>query len=259
MAGSPAKLSTLFEGMDQNEKKPESAPAQTQAQDASVGRALVSLEVAFETPQDAVRAYTQNVGVGQIAIATKDTFPKGMQLTVKLRVPVWQGPLVTVGKVTWSREGAMGLAFTALKPDEQEKLTRLVLDHTSKLDRVKRQFTRLMEQPVAAKVSGRYTALVQLADEMMNDTVAELLNEGSLVATSDPAAGSKPNLIVAEMATAVAVAEKHPKVPLVMVNVSGPNELALNRMPFLPAKAFVPRPATPARIAQAVHQLVRVR
>ncbi|HLL53842.1 MAG TPA: PilZ domain-containing protein [Myxococcaceae bacterium] len=257
MAGSPANLSSLFEGMDQNEKKPQTAPEQ--AQEALVGRAPVALEVAFETPQDAVRAYTQNVGVGQIAIATKDTFPKGMQLTVKLRVPGWQFPLVTVGKVTWSREGAMGIAFTALKPDEQEKLTKLVLDHTSKLDRVKRQFTRLMEQPVAAKVTGRCTALVQLADEMMNDTVAELLNEGHVVATSDPASGSNPNLIVADMATAVAVAEKHPKVPLVMVNASGPNELALNRMPFLPAKAFVPRPATPQRIAQTVQQLVRAR
>lgn len=225
----------------------------------SVERAHVALEVEFESAADAVRAYSENVGVGQLALATRDTLPKGVELTVKVRVPAWTVPLVATGKVTWSRADAMGLALTDLKPGEGLRLRQLMLDHTSRLDRVKRQFTRLLEQPVPAKVTSRWTTLVRLQDEMLTDAVSELLNEGSVVATSEPRSGSQPNLIVAEVATAAQVLDSFTRVPVVMVNVSGPNELALSRLPFIPAKAFVPQPATPAKIVQAVAQVIRGR
>ena len=250
----PDQLSALFDDLNLQQDGKQAQPATTLEH-----RAHVALEVAFETPAEAVKAYSENVGVGQLSIAAKDVFPKGVEVSLKVRVPGWATPLMTTGKVTWSRPGAMGLAFVSLQQSERELLHKLVMDNTTKLDRVKRQFSRMMEQAVPAKVTARFTALVRMADEMLADGVAELLNESHLFATTNSTHGSRPNLVVLDVGGARALDEAFRQLPVVMVNMAGPNELALNRLPFMTVKGWVPKPATPAKIVQAVGQIVRLR
>jgi hypothetical protein len=222
-------------------------------------RALVALEVAFQTPGDAVRAYSENVGVGLLALTTNQTLRKGSELTLRVRVPGWTTPLLACGKVTWSRPDAMGIAFLDLALAEQDRFRKLVLAHTTMLERMRRQFSRQVEQPVAALVSTRRTALVRLQNELFSDVVAELLNENGYVAVSDFASGSKPNVIVAEPTTAGLLQGTFKLVPLVLVNSNNPNELARARMPQMRARAYVPRPASAGRILQALQQVFHER
>jgi hypothetical protein len=140
-------------------------------------RALVSLDVAFSTPRQVVEAYSEAVGVGQIALQTNDTLRKGTELTVRMRVPGWAAPIQACGRVTWSRADAMGIAFTQLSADEKQRLEQLVQENTTLMERVKRQLSRQVERPVPAHVRAQRTTLLQLQDEMLSDVVAELLGQ----------------------------------------------------------------------------------
>ena len=222
-------------------------------------RALVSLDVVFASAADAVKAYSENVGVGQIAVLTNDTLRKGTEVTVRVRVPGWTSPLQACGKVTWSRADAMGVAFTDLPGPEKDRIHKLVLEHTTLMERMKRQLGRQTEQPVPAKVSSRQTTLVQLRDEMFADVITEVLGESGFIAVSDPGAGSKPNVIVADLETAPPMVNEFKRVPLVLVNSGGPQDLIRARMPNLRARAYVPRPASPAQVLQAVRQVFGAR
>jgi len=218
-------------------------------------RALVALEVAFATPRQAVESYSEMVGVGQIAVLTNDTLRKGSELTVRLRIPGWAVPVQAFGKVTWSRPDAMGIAFTELKQEEKQRLQQLVLENTTLMERMKRQLSRQVERPVPASVKTQRTALLRLQDEMFSDVVAELLGQHGYVAVTDPLHGSRPNIIVAEPSSAAPLVSTFKAVPLVMMNASGPNDLAKARLPYVRARAYVPRPATPAKVLQAVQRV----
>jgi len=251
----PDQLSVLFEDLNLQTDAKSGQPEQPSLEH----RAQVALDIAFETPAEAVKAYSENVGVGQLALITRDVFPKGVEVSLRLKVPGWGPSLRTLGKVTWSRPGAMGLAFVALAPTERERLRTLVMTNTSTLDRVRRQFSRSAEHAVPAKVTARFTALVGLADEMLADAVVELLNESHVFATTNATQGSRPNLVVLDAGGARALPEVFRPLPAVMVNMGGPNDLAINRLNHLTVKGWVPRPATPAKIVQVLNQFVRPR
>lgn len=220
-------------------------------------RATVSLEVAFQTEGDIVRAYTQDLGVGGISILTTEALPRGTEVTLQLRVPGWSFPVRVGGKVVWSRGDAMGIAFKDIRPDDYDRLRKLVLDYTSPIDRARSRLGYRDEEPVSATVTSRKTALVQLTDEKFTDVVADLLSLSGVVAVSDWISGSRPNVIVAERATACSVPVTFQTVPVVLANTSGPNELLGSRAALLHAVAFVPRPASAVKIVEAVKDVFR--
>jgi hypothetical protein len=217
-------------------------------------RAQVAIEVSFQTAADAVRGYSENVGVGQIAVLTNSPLRKGSEVTVRLRVPGWL-PLLTVGKVTWSRADAMGLALTGLTPADHERLRKLVLDNTTMVERMRRQFSRQLEQPVPATVTSRVTVLVLLEDALLADAALEALNASGYVAVSEAGAGSRPNVLVAELATLGSAGGLLKSAPLVLANANGPNDLAYARMPHLRVKVFAGRPTSAMKVVQAINQI----
>jgi uncharacterized protein (TIGR02266 family) len=218
-------------------------------------RALVALEVSFATPRQAVEAYTETVGVSSIAVLTNHTMKKGTELTVRLSVPGWPAPVQASGKVTWSRPDAMGIAFTDLKADQKQRLQQMVLENTTLMERMKRQLSRQVERPVAASVRTLRTTLLQLQDELFSDVVAELLNQNGFVAVTDALNGSRPNVIVAEPDTLGPLVAAYKTVPLVVVNASGPNDMAKARLPYVRARAYVARPASAAKVFQAIQRV----
>lgn len=222
-------------------------------------RALVALEIAFATAKEAVQGYSETVGVGQLAVLTNQTLRKGSELTLRILVPGWSAPMTTVAKVTWSRPDALGIALTELSPEQKELWRKLVIENTTMVERMKRQFSRQTEHPVPAKVTTRRTVLVQLADEMLADVILELLNQSGYVAGADPATGSRPNILVAELATVPAVTNIFKALPLVLVNAAGPNDLARARLPHLRPRAFVAKPVSAARVLQAINQVFQGR
>jgi len=218
-------------------------------------RARVSLEIQFASPGDAVKAYSETAGVGQFAVLTNEALRKGTEVTVRVQVPGWATPLKAQGKVTWSRVDAMGLALKVLCGADKRRLQSLVMAHRPWMTRMKQQFGQQTAQAMPAKVSSRQTTLVRLEDALLADVVCEVLDENGFIAVADPARGSLPNVLVVDLAMARSVTDTLKRVPVVLVNSSGPNALAHARMPFLRTRAFVPRPATPAQVLQAVRQV----
>lgn len=255
-SGKDGALEGLFEDQDfQTVEEPQAEQALAVRDE----RALVALEIAFNTAKEAVQAYSENVGVGQVAVLTNQTMRKGAELTVRVVVPGWPAPLQTFAKVTWSRPDALGLAFLDETPAQKEAWRKLVLDHTSMVERMRRNFSRQGETPVPAKVATRRAALVRLMDELLSDTVLEMLNQSGYVANTDPASGTRPNVIVGELANAEALLNAFKGVPLVLVGASGPNDLARARKPFLRVRAFVGNPPSAAKVVQAVNQVFQGR
>jgi uncharacterized protein (TIGR02266 family) len=220
-------------------------------------RAAVSLEVAFDSAGDVVRAYTQDVGMGGISIRTPNTLPRHTEVSLQLRVPGWAFPLRAAGKVVWSRADAMGIAFAEVRPEDYDRLRMLVLEQTTALDRARSRYGGRQEQPVPAEVKACNTALVQLADPLFTDIISDLLSLSGFVAVSDWISGSRPDVIVAERATAPAVPVAFQAAPVVVVNASGPGELRGSRAERLNAVAFVPRPASAVRIIEAVKHVLQ--
>jgi uncharacterized protein (TIGR02266 family) len=217
-------------------------------------RAAVALEVAFQSQGELVRAYTQDLGMGGISLWTTEALAPGTEVTLQLRVPGWAFPVRAGGKVVWGREGAMGIAFKEIRPEDYDRLRRLVLEHTW-IDEEGQPLVDRAEQPVSADVTSRRTALVQLSNDPFTEVVSDLLGLSGFVAGSDWMTGSKPDVIIAERATAGAIPAIFQAIPVVMANARGPDDLLGSRVGLLNTVAFVPRPASAVRIVEAVKRI----
>lgn len=236
-------LPNLFEDVE--------APT-TPAQVRTEPRAAIALDVSFASAQDVVKGLNPNMGLGQLAIRTNAAIAKGTLLTVQLRVPGWSTPARLRGKVAWSRADAMGIAFTEVLPTDKQRLSDLVVAHTTVLERVRGRMSARAEEPVQAQVVGRKTALVALKDAMFSDVVTELLDANGIFAISaDAGTGSRPNVIVADLATAAPLSQALVSVPVVLVNAYR-DDLVTPGLRKVRAAAFVPRPASADRVVQAV-------
>lgn len=219
-------------------------------------RAPMKLDVGFSTSGDAARAFstTRDIGTGGISFVTDVPMEKGTVLTLAIAVPGWAVPLRAEATVAWCREGVVGLAFSKLTPELEKQIKALITENSSFLDRLARPFAPRRE-PVRAAVKERLTVvLVRLRDEALTEGIIQGAGAQGYCALTRPA-DTPPSIIVGDSSSALEVTEKHPGVPLILVNISGPESLVGRLSRVVPA-AFVPRPATVERVVSEVARVV---
>lgn len=237
-------------------------------------RADTVLDVSFSTQEEVVRAYSKNIGAGGLAIRTTRALPVDSTVELRIKLPDAPQPLVAHGRVAWSREDGMGVAFTQVTGDAERRLKEMLVQDASLLKRVRsvlnadvkellltdvRELGKVPAPPpqaaAAVEVDRRPPVLVRLSDEKLMALVAELFTQSGLrmVTESDKAAP----VVVVDTGTALEVVGAAARLGtrIVMVNVSGPDSL-LGKLSQLRPAAFVKRPASAAAVLQAVKQLM---
>jgi uncharacterized protein (TIGR02266 family) len=220
-------------------------------------RAAISLEVAFHSREDAAKAYTRDVGTGGLALLTEIPLQEGTKVSLRLKVPGWSDPLAVEGEVLSARDKAVGIAFKDLPEDSEKKLKELVAGSGSFLGRIKTAVAakKAQGEPVAAAIGGRDTILVRLADRSLADGVEEILALDGYLAVESIAPGVTAGLVVCDMDFLPVAMSKHQGIPVVLVNVSGPDALA-GKLAGFRASAFVKRPANASSVCQAVRRVI---
>jgi uncharacterized protein (TIGR02266 family) len=217
-------------------------------------RAPIALEVAFGSREDAARAYTRDIGTGGVAISTSVPFAVGTRMSLQLKVPGWKEAFSVDGEVAWCREGAVGISFKEL-PDEKQKLLRqLVTENTSFLDRLKTKVAS-RKTGVAASMGGRDAVLMRLTDRTLFEAAAEVLLLHGYVVVDDASPGITVGAVVCDMDSISAEATRFPGVPLILVNVSGPDALT-GKLTKVRIATFVKRPGTASTVADAVRRVL---
>src|SRR5262249_40925240 len=90
-------------------------------------RAPARVEVRFKAASDAaaaLRAYSLNFSVGGLCLRTEKTYPIGAELNLFLKFE--ESNFELTGLVAWERRGAIGVRFVNLRPEDRERLERLV-------------------------------------------------------------------------------------------------------------------------------------
>lgn len=217
-------------------------------------RAELALDVQFGTLEAAARACTQtrDVGVGGLSLASDLKLAVGTVLSLKLGIPGVPSPLQVHGKVAWTKEGSLGIAFQELTPEVQESLKSLVANNEGFLGRLRTSLGKPASAPARAVIKGRRNVLLGLPEGDLKEGVLELLALAGLAATDAMADDSlAPNILVADTENVGPLVAKHAQVPLVLVGVSGRGAL-MGKLTALRPQAFVKRPATPSAILEAV-------
>jgi PilZ domain len=217
-------------------------------------RADLALDVQFGTHEAAAKAWTQtrDVSAGGVSLVSDLKLAVGTSLDLKLNVPGMAAVQVH-GKVAWTRDGVLGIAFLDLSPETQESLKSLVASNESFLGRLRSSLAKTASTPARAVIKGRRNVALGLADGDLKEGVLELLALSGLAATSSIDDGLPPNLLVADTDNVGPLVAKHAQVPLILVGVSGPGSL-MGRLASLRPVAFIKRPATPSAIIEAVLQ-----
>ncbi|MFY1825711.1 PilZ domain-containing protein [Myxococcus fulvus] len=239
---------------------------------ARPARADAVLELTFATQDDVVRAYSRNIGTGGLAIRTTRALPVGSTLELRITLPDSAQALRAFGQVAWSREDGMGVAFTQLAPDGEQRLKSFVSQDASLLQRVrgvlktdvmeflKKDVRELGKGPApqaanAVELDTRMPVLVRLSDARLMTLVTELFEQKGLRVVTD---SDKPaRIIIVDTGSALDVLSTaaRPGSRIVMVNVSGPDSL-MGRLSNLSPAAFVKHPASAAAVLLAVEKLL---
>jgi uncharacterized protein (TIGR02266 family) len=219
-------------------------------------RAPLSMEVQFPDEKEMARAMTRDLSPTGVAIATAKPLPVGSRLRMKVKVPGWSEPLAVGGQVMWAKDGSMGVAFQELAADDERRLKDLVLERTSLISKLSAAFGREKEKAAPAVTSSWTSVLLRLSDEVLADVTAELLGVHGFLAFEDPPPEAKPDVVVVDVTTAAAVVRAWRNTPIVMINVSGPEAL-MGELATLRPRGFVRRPASAARIVEAVRSASR--
>ncbi len=230
--------------------------AQETRQIPRVPRAPLSMEVQFPSQGSVAKALTKDVSTGGLALATDRPLPVGSVLNLTVKVPGWPEPLSVKGQVMWVKAGTMGISFQELGPKDQQRLKDLVLENTSVLSKLTSALGH-KEKQASAQVSGWACVVLRLGDEVMADVTAELLGAHGYLVHEDPPPEVHPGLVVGDLRTASALVHRFKGIPLVLVNVSGPEAL-VGDMATLRPRGYVQRPASPARIVEAVRKAVQL-
>nr|UXE44852.1 hypothetical protein Hi04_10k_c3807_00017 [uncultured bacterium] len=222
-------------------------------------RAAVVAEVAFATAQDAARAYstTREVGTGGMTLLTGTPLAKGTSMELSLQVAGWDAPMSVLGEVAWCKDGAVGVAFKNLTPEDTQRLRMLVAEHSSFLDRLRSSLATRGPTPIQAAVTTHRVLIMRLRDKALADAATEILGLNGCFIVEAPPPDIAPHLIVADgdAEFLMPVVVKYPRVPIVLVNVAGPESLMGKLMTLRPS-AYVKKPATPAEILQAVRAVL---
>ncbi|WP_426732227.1 PilZ domain-containing protein [Myxococcus faecalis] len=239
---------------------------------ARPARADAVLELTFATQDDVVRAYSRNIGTGGLAIRTPRALPVGSTLELRITLPDSAQALRAFGQVAWSREDGMGVAFTQLAPDGEQRLKAFVAQDASLLQRVrgvlKTDVMELLKKDVrelgkgpapqaanAVELDTREPVLVRLSDARLMALITELFEQKGLRVVTD---SDKPaRIIIVDTGSALDVLSTaaRPGSRIVMVNVSGPDSL-MGRLSNLNPAAFVKHPASAAAVLVAVERLL---
>ncbi|MCK8501010.1 MULTISPECIES: PilZ domain-containing protein [Myxococcus] len=239
---------------------------------ARPARADAVLELTFATQDDVVRAYSRNIGTGGLAIRTPRALPVGSTLELRITLPDSAQALRAFGQVAWSREDGMGVAFTQLAPDGEQRLKAFVAQDASLLQRVrgvlKTDVMELLKKDVrelgkgpapqaanAVELDTREPVLVRLSDARLMALLTELFEQKGLRVVTD---SDKPaRIIIVDTGSALDVLSTaaRPGSRIVMVNVSGPDSL-MGRLSNLNPAAFVKHPASAAAVLVAVERLL---
>ncbi|WP_163871078.1 PilZ domain-containing protein [Myxococcus eversor] len=247
---------------------PEGSPLPTRP-----ARADAVLELTFGTQDDVVRAYSKNIGTGGLAIRTTRALPTGSTLELRISLPdLPHQALRALGQVVWSREDAMGVAFTQLPPDAERRLKSFLTQDDSLLKRVrgvlKTDVMELLTKDVrdlgkgpapqaatAVELDTRVPVLVRLSDARLMTLITELFHQKGLRVVTD---SDKPApIIVVDTGSALDVLSTAGRAGsrTIMVNVSGPDSL-MGRLSNLNPAAFVKNPASAASVLLAVERLL---
>ena len=95
-------------------------------------RAPARIEVHFKAGPEAaaaLKAYSLNFSVGGLCLRTEKTYPIGAEL--KLFLKLEKSNIEVTGVVAWERRGAIGVRFVDLRPEDRERLERLVSSATA--------------------------------------------------------------------------------------------------------------------------------
>lgn len=239
-------------------------------------RTKVALEVSFQSAKDAARSLSRDIGTGGISLQTDQTLPNGSSVQMQIAIPGWASPMKVEGEVVWARDGAMGVAFRGLTPAQQEDLKKLVSEAPSFLDRMRSSLGTRGNQPlVSVKVTAAEErpaeappptpaptraagVLVRLTDRALAASIADMLSLNGIIAAEKLPEHVTPKAIVADPPRASEAVNELPGLPVVFVNVSGPDAL-IGRLSRLPYVHFVPRPATSEALLQAVRKALQPR
>jgi uncharacterized protein (TIGR02266 family) len=239
---------------------------------ARSARAETVLELSFATAEEVVRAYSKNIGTGGLAIRTTRALPVDSTVELRIKLPDAAQPVLAQGRVVWSREDSMGVAFTQLQGDGARRLKELLVQDASLLRRVRSVLNSDVREllltdvrelgkgpapqaAAAVEVDQRPSVLVRLSDAGLTALVTELFAQSNVrVATEND---KNPAIVVADVGTALEAVGSSARLGtrIVMVNVSGPDSL-MGKLAQLRPAAFVKRPASAAGVLQAVTQLL---
>ena len=92
-------------------------------------RISAKLEVRFEARSEAakaLKAYSVNLSAGGLCLRTKRVYPVGASLQLTLNVGGETFELEAA--VAWARDEAIGVRFVNVRPDDKERLRRVVAE-----------------------------------------------------------------------------------------------------------------------------------
>ncbi len=106
---------------------PPDRPGSPEADRRNDERVVARVDVRFQEPSDAVRAfraYSLNFSVGGLCLKTRRRYEVGSQLRLALTVEGQEYNLT--GVVAWERGGAIGVRFQNVDPEDRKRLSDLV-------------------------------------------------------------------------------------------------------------------------------------
>jgi uncharacterized protein (TIGR02266 family) len=221
--------------------------------DVRTPRAQVSVEVSFNTAQEAARAYTRDVGSGGLALLTDKPLPKGSCVSLKIRIPSWETPLETDGEVIWVDSTAMGIAFRGTQEADLKRIKELIAENTTFLSRLSTSLGRRKAKPAAARISSPACVLLRLTEPLLADATLELLllHKYPVIDGATAPAGTQPSVVIVDLHHLADAVERYSGTPIILVNASGPDALTGKLIHVRPV-AFLKRPVSPARILQVL-------
>lgn len=234
-------------------------------------RAPVALSVSFSSKEEVTRAYSSDIGKGGIGIRTEKELEVGSPLKLTVELPDGKPPLRVLGKVAWTKRGAMGVAFEPLAPADEARLRAMLLNDRSVLEQLrgvlgedvrvlasksKERLQQLRERGpagvVARETENLPGVLLAIEDAKLRELAREVLTQGG-VRLLPESSSERPAVVVACASHAVDVMS--PGARLVLVNVSGPDSL-VGRLAQLRPHAYIRRPASAASILQTVANML---
>lgn len=226
------------------------------------------LEVSFTSPEALGHAYSSNIGTGGIAITTNTPLQVGTFLELRIPLSETEPHAVVCGTVAWVKGTTAGVAFSELPPQVARRVKEFVAKSDSLAAKVKsllttdvRAFGRAAPAAhgvaplTASVVDQRPRVSVALSDAALSVTLREVLHQTGVAVVDRATLGTAIEAAIADMSTAHEVLALSARVPIILVNVSGPDALT-GKLAAAKFEAYVKRPASASAIAAALARVL---